>query len=232
MSRNIWVFGGIVAFLMTQPSYADLFSTQDVIHQGNNGGVGHSWLHTGGTNGSNLDNMWKIDGDLLVEYSATGGNDNNGPLVELVSGQGNSNTLDVFDGNTLIGTMQITGFRLWDPGDHDNGVLGWIDIVLTSNGANADFDADVAIASSVRVDFLDRNYGNSNNGFNGFEQASGELDIRLWGDERQDGAVSDVNWGVDLASTGLTTTQVPAPGAIALAMIGMACVSRVRRRNA
>jgi len=174
---------------------------------------------------------WRVEGDILVDYSATGGDDANGELVELVTGGGNTNTLDIFDGAVHVGTVAVTDLRLWDPGDLDGNRLGYMDFAITSDGNSAALDAQVAIDSTPRVDFRDTNYGSASNGFNGFGLSGDTLQLRLWGDEDQftDATDSSVNWGIDWHSNGVTV--VPAPGAAFLGMIGLSCLSLVRRRR-
>ncbi len=209
---------------------AELYSVQ-VVTNGSEGGVSFSWLHYGGNNGSGVTNQWRYNGNILLDYSSTGGDDSNGQLVELVTTNPSyDNILSVMEGSTQIGTMEVTGFRLWDP-DYSGGALGYADISLTSFGNNADFDAQVAIASTVRIDFLDQNLGGASNGFNSFSlDASDNLSIRLWGDENQLSSTpnSSVNWGMDWASGGVA--QVPVPGAALLAMAGFGVVANIRRR--
>lgn len=220
--------------MFTSTCRGELFSVQ-FLENGTSNGVSFSWLHYGGTNGSGVTDFWRIGGHVLVDYSATGGNDDaSGPLLQLVTTDpASDNVIDISDSGVKIGEISVTDFRLWNPFDDDGGALGYIDFTLSAlPAAPQNFKDQVATASNVRVDFLDMNLGGSSNGFNGFHvDGSDNLRIRLWGDEEQVGGASSVNWGMDWASTGTTTTVVPAPGAVALALVGFSFVGCIRRRT-
>ncbi len=231
MSVRTLILTAACSLAMAGASRADMFSVQ-VVTDGVAGGVSYSWL-TSGTNasGGGAAGAWRVEGDILVDYDASGGTLGLGS----VSLSGADQDLTIKSGSTTIGTLTVNDFFLEDPNQGGNSdLLGYMDITVSSNGSDSTLDSVVANSATGRVEYIDKNYGQSSNGFNGFAVNNGELQIRLWGNELvwNDPAfpTTAANWGTDWASNGQFV--VPSPGASTLAMLAMPFVAWFKRRHA
>jgi len=229
MNNRVLAFAAVFSFVLAGASRADMFSVQ-VVSSGVAGGVSFSWLTTGtNASGGSADGAWRVEGNILVDYDANGGTLGLGSVTLLGSDQ----DLSIKSGSATVGTLTVNSFFLADPnlgGDGD--LLGHMDITVSSNGSDSALDSVVAASATGRVEYIDKSYGQSSNGFNGFAVNDDELQIRLWGNELvwNDPAfpTTAANWGNAWASNGQLV--IPAPDASMLAMLAMPFVAWFKGR--